>query len=166
MKRNLLPLMFFAAFALLAVAIAVDCVRLAGEAAENTRLAYTDVAKQEERFAKLVAASPQVTPEVQSALAEYRTAQSIPERHASFDQLTAAFQQTMSPKLDATNPLDRKFMDDAAGAMNRRQVAEKPFQTELTAYQQYLNTWRGQIARWFSSPAARDHQQNSQLLAN
>jgi hypothetical protein len=50
--------------------------------------------------------------------------------------------------------------------MNRRQVAEKPFQTELTAYQQYLNTWRGQIARWFSSPAARDHQQNSQLLAN
>src|SRR5436190_1214979 len=57
---------------------------------------------------------------------------------------------------DATNPLDRKFMDDAAGAMNRREVAQKQYDEELAAYQNYLNSWRGSVARLFSSQARSD----------
>ncbi|MGD9634909.1 MAG: hypothetical protein AB7G28_16975 [Pirellulales bacterium] len=156
MKRNLLPLMFLAAFALLAIAIAVDCVRIAGDYRERVSLADAEVAKQETRLAKLLEASPQVTPEVTAAIASYRGAKDVAERHEAFDALESSFQLTMAGKLDATNPLDRKFMDDATGAINRRQVAEKPFETEEAAYQAYLASWRGQIAQWFSPTARAD----------
>ncbi len=156
MKRNLLPLMFLSAFALLAIAIAVDCVRIAGEYRERVALADAEVAKQEVRLVKLLEGSPQVTPEVTAAIGSYRGAQDWPARHEAFEALAASFQKTMASKLDATNPLDRKFMDDAAGAINRRQVAEKPFDVEEAAYQAYLASWRGQIAQWFSSSARAD----------
>lgn len=154
MKRNLLPLMFFAAFALLAVAIAVDCVRLASATAERVQLADVELIKHEKRLVSLLDASPHATPEVKSALADYRAARDVESRHAVYERLATSFQQTMSTTLDATNPLDRKFMDDTAGAINRRQVAEKSFDEELAARQAYLHSWRGTIARMIS-PAAR-----------
>jgi hypothetical protein len=156
MKRNLLPLMFLIAFALLAIAIAVDCVRIAGDYRERVALADADVAKPEVRLAKLLESSPQVTPEVTAAIASYRDAQDWPARHDAFEALAASFQKTMASKLNATNPLDRKFMDDVAGATNRRQVAEKPFDEEEAAYRSYLASWRGQIAQWFSATARAD----------
>ena len=156
MKRNLLPLVFFAAFALLAVAIAVDCVRLAADARDRVRLADDELKKHEDRLATLLAGSPQVTPEAKSTIATYRTADNPPARHAAYQELVASFRQTMSGAVDATNPLDRKFMDDTAGAINRREIAEKPFDEESAAHQAYLASWRGQIARWFSSTARAD----------
>lgn len=158
MKRNLLPLMFFSAFALLAIAIAVDCVRLASDAGERVRIADAELIKYETRLATLLEASPQATPEVKAELTTYRSAKDWDTRHAAFEKLAAAFQQTMSGKLDATNPLDRKFMDDTAGAINRRQVAEEPFDEELASYRAFLQSWRGQIATWFSSRARSDLQ--------
>lgn len=158
MKQNLLPLIFFAAFGLLAVAIAVDCVRLANDAHERVRLADDELHKHEERLAKLLADSPQATPEVKQAVASYRSAsaKNWQARHEAYQQMVAAFHQTMSGSLDATNPLTRKFMDDTTGAVNRREVAEKPFDEEQAAYQAYLASWRGQIARWFSAAAWHD----------
>jgi hypothetical protein len=156
MKRNLLPLMFFAAFALLAIAIAVDCTRLANDARERVRIADAELIKHEQRLASLLDASPHATPEVKEAIANYRNAKGWQPRHAAFEKLAATFQQSMSSKVDATNPLDRKFMDDAAGAINRRQVAEKPFDEELAAYRAYLQSWRGTIAQWFSRAALAD----------
>jgi hypothetical protein len=156
MKRNLLPLIFLAAFGLLAVAIAVDCVRLAADARARVRLADDELKKHEDRLATLLAGSPHVTPEVKSAVAAYRTAADASERHAAYDALVTSFQQTMSAAVDATNPLDRKFMDDTAGAINRRQIAEKPFEEESAAYRAYLASWRGTIAQWFSPVARAD----------
>jgi hypothetical protein len=161
MKRYLLPLIFFAAFGLLAVAIAVDCVRLAGDARHRVRLADDELAKYEDRLATLLANSPHVTPEVKTAIAAYRTAADPPARQAAYRQLVATFQQTMSGSVDPTNPLDRKFMDETAGAINRREVAEQPFQEESAAYQQYLASWRGQIARLFSPTARADSNRGS-----
>jgi hypothetical protein len=154
MKRNLLPLMFLAAFALLAIAIAVDCVRLANDAQSRVALADAELIKHETRLANLLDASPQATPEVKEAVANYRSAKTWQARHEAYEALASTFQQTMSDKLDATNPLVRKFMDDTAGAINRREIAEKPFDEEQTAYQAYLASWRGAIARTFS-PTAR-----------
>lgn len=154
--RAILPLMFLAAIALLLVAIAVDCVRIAGNYRERVALADAELVKQETRLVKLLEASPQVTPEVTAAIASYRGAKDLRERREAFDALAASFQQTMAGKLDATDPLERKFMDDAAGAINRRQVAEKPFDIEEAAYQKYLASWRGQIAQWFSRVVRAD----------
>jgi hypothetical protein len=58
--------------------------------------------------------------------------------------------------------MDRKFMDDAAGAMNRREVAQKQYDEELAAYQHYLNSWRGSVARMFSSQARLDAKVSAQ----
>lgn len=156
MKRNLLPLMFFAAFGLLAVAIAVDCVRLAADAHDRVRLADDELKKHEVRLAKLLASSPQLSPEVKSALAAHETAVDTPARRAAYDDLVTSFRTSMSQSLDATNPLMRKFMDDTTGAINRRQLAEKPYEEELAAYDAYLTSWRGRIARMFSSAARVD----------
>ncbi len=156
MKRNLLPLMFLAAFGLLAVAIAVDCVRLAADARDRVRLADDELKKHEDRLATLLAGSPQASAEVKTAITAYRTAADPSARHAAYQELVASFRQTMSTAIDATNPLDRKFMDDTAGAINRREIAEKPYDEESAAYQAYLTNWRGQIARWFSSAARAD----------
>jgi len=154
MKRNLLPLIFFAVFGLLAVAIAVDCVRLANDAKSRVMLADAELIKHETRLAKLLDASPQATPEAKEAVANYRSAKTWQARHEAYEALTSTFHQTMSGSLDATNPLVRKFMDDTAGAINRREIAEKPFDEERAAYRAYLASWRGSIARLFS-PAAR-----------
>jgi hypothetical protein len=156
MKRNLLPLMFFAAFALLAIAIAVDCLRLANDARGRVQLADQELQKHEDRLAVLLAASPAATPEVQDAITKSRAADSPQSRRAAYQTMVSKFQQTMAGQLDATNPLTRKFMDDTAGAINRHQIAEKPFDEEQSAYQAYLASWRGQIAQWFSSVAETD----------
>ena len=156
MKRNLLPLLFLAAFSLLAVAVAVDCVRLAADARDRVRMADDELKKHEDRLATLVAGSPQLSPEAKIALATYRTADDPTARHAAYEQLVTNFRQTMSQTIDATNPLDRKFMDDTAGAINRREIAEKPYEEESAAYQAYLRSSRGRIARMFSSAARAD----------
>ena len=154
MKRYLLPLILLSAFALLAIAIVVDCVRLAGDARGRLDTADGELQKHEERLVTLLAASPQVTPQVKDAIAAYRAANDLQARHAAYQQVVASFRQTMNGAADATNPLDRKFMDDTAGAINRREIAEKPYDEESAAYQAYLASWRGTIARMIS-PAAR-----------
>ena len=52
-------------------------------------------------------------------------------------------------EVDPTDPLARKFMDDVAGAINRREVAEGPFNVEEGAYRAYMNSVRGKVARCF-----------------
>ena len=156
MKRYLLPLILLSAFALLAVAIVVDCVRLAGDARGRVQMADGELRKHEERLVTLLAASPQVTPQVRDAIAAYRAAGDLPARHAAYQQVVAGFRQTMNGAADTTNPLDRKFMDDTAGAINRREIAEQPFDDESAAYRAYLGGWRGGVATLFSSTARAD----------
>ncbi len=156
MKRYLLLLILFSAFALLAVAIVVDCVRLAGDARGRVQMADGELWKHEERLVTLLAASPQVTPQVKDAIAAYRAANDLTPRHAAYQQVVASFRQTMNAAADATNPLDRKFMDDTAGAINRREIAEQPFEDESAAYRAYLGSWRGAVGRFFSSTAQTD----------
>lgn len=156
MKRYLLPLILLSAFALLAVAIVVDCMRLALDARGRVEMADGELRKPEERLVTLLAASPQVTPQVKDAMAAYRAANDLTARHAAYQQVVASFRQTMNGSADATNPLDRKFMDDTAGAINRREIAEQPFDDESAAYQAYLGSWRGSVARFFSSTAQAD----------
>jgi hypothetical protein len=148
--------MFIAAFALLAIAIAIDCVRLADDARARVHLADDELKKHEDRLATLLASSSHVTPEVKSAIGAYRTTAEYAPGYDAYQALVASFQKTMAGKIDPTNPLDRKFMDDIAGAINRHNVAAKPYDEELATYRTYLASWRGQIARWFSSAARAD----------
>ena len=52
-------------------------------------------------------------------------------------------------------------MDDVAGAINRREIAEKQYDEESAAYQQFLGSFRGTVAKVFSSRARADGEPNS-----
>jgi hypothetical protein len=150
MKKLVIPAGLLAMAALIGIAYAWDCVRLANDARERVELADQEVQKHEQRLVKTLEGFADRTPEVDAALAKYSETWDIEPRHDAYDQLVAAFQKTMAGEVDADNPLNRKFMDDASGAINRRQVALKAFEAEWSAYQVFLNSGRGRVAQRFS----------------
>jgi hypothetical protein len=156
MKQLIVPLALVGMGLLLLAAAAIDCARIAGDYQRRVAIADGELQKPEGRFVKVLEGSPKLTPEVSAALSAYKAATTADERHAAYDQLTKSFQQTMSGAVDATNPLDRKFMDEAAGSINRRQIAEKQYDEEMAAYKSFLQTWRGKLSRVFSSQARAD----------
>jgi hypothetical protein len=156
MKKAVVPLAILAMIGLLVGAVALDCVRMAADARGPVTLADQEVQKHELRLVKLLIGSPRLSPEVQSAITAYQGADGPRERHDAYEQLVTRFRQSMFSVVDPTNPLDRKFMDDIAGAINRREIAQKPYDDELAVYQQFLNCPRGRVARWFSPQARAD----------
>ena len=156
MKRFIVPLAIVVMLGLLGAAAAWDCVRLAADGHRRVALADQEMQKHELRLVKLLAGFEQRSPEVQTAIAAYHGADSPMRRHEAYEQLVTSFQKSMSSEIDPTNPLDRKFMDDIAGAINRREIAQHPYEDEFDAYQRYLNSLRGGVARWFSSHARED----------
>lgn len=149
-KRYLIAAAAVAMLAVIAGAFALDCVRLAAQARSRVELADQELVKHELRLVKLLTGSAAISPEVQSAVTAYEATASPTARHAAFDQLLAAFRQSTEQAVDPTNALDRKFMDDIAGAINRREIAEAPYDAEMAEYQRYLSGPRGTVARWLS----------------
>ena len=149
-KRYVIAAAAVAMLAVIAAAFALDCVRLAAQSHRRVELADQELVKHEQRLVKLLTGSAALSPEVQSAITAYEAPASPAARHAAFDQLLAAFRQSMEHAVDPTNALDRKFMDDIAGAINRREIAEAPYDAEMSEYQRYLSGPRGTVARWLS----------------
>src|SRR6185436_18630946 len=112
-------------------------------------LADSDMKKQEMRLADVLLSSSKVTPEVQAAISTLKAIHGRQGHIQAYDALVASFHKAMSGTVDAANPLDRKFMDEAAGAINRRDVAQKQYDEEASDYQDFLNSWRGSIAKRF-----------------
>jgi hypothetical protein len=156
MKRLIVPLALLAMGGVLAAAVAIDCARLAADYQYRVGLADAELRTHEQRLAKLLGDSPRVTPEVQAAIAAHENAADMLARHAAYGRLVSSFRQTMPADADPNNPLERKFMDDVAGAINRRETAEKPYGEEAAAYQSFLHGRLGRVARWFSAQARAD----------
>jgi hypothetical protein len=156
MKKLILPLAIVAMVALLGAAAAWDCVRLAADARYRVSLADQEMEKHELRLVKLLSASSASAPDVQAAVATYRAAENLQTRHEAYEQLVANLRNHRTDEHDATNPLDRKFMDDVAGAINRREIAQQPYEEEFAAYQRFLSSFRGRAARWLSARARAD----------
>jgi hypothetical protein len=157
MKRLIVPLVLLAMGGVLAVAVAVDCARLAADYQYRVGLADAELRKHEQRFVGLVDGRSGKSAAITADIGEFRSAGDPAARHAAYERLVTSFRQS-ALEFDATNPVDRKFMDETTGAMNRRDVAEKPYDEEWAAYQRFLGTWRGGVARWFSSNARADWQ--------
>ena len=166
MKKLVLPLAVVGMLLLLAGAMALDCLRYAGDARHRIALADEELRKQEQRLVGLVAAAPNASPEVQTAIAAYKSAADVNRRHAAFGQLAAAALHAPSDKIDPTNPLSRKFMDDVAGAINRREIAAKQYDEESAAYRLFLSSFRGTVAKVFSSRARADGEPNSTAVSS
>jgi hypothetical protein len=156
MKIHVIALAILAMIVLLASAFAWDSVRMAAEARQRLVLADEELQKHEMRLMKLLADSPKVSAEVNAAMSEHQAAASMHARHDAYNKVVRAFRQTMSDAVDPTNPLDRKFMDDIAGAINRRELAEHSYDEEAAGYQSALDGFRGRIAQFLSSQARAD----------
>jgi hypothetical protein len=160
MKKSVIAIAVGVMGLLLVAAIVWDSLRFATNARERVALAETEIQKQEGRLIKFLAGSKQVSPEVEAAIADYRAADSTPARQAAYESVVAGFRQTMSGDVDPTNPLDRKFADEIAGAINRQEVAEKQYDVEWAAYRRALSGFRGQIARLLSPRTRADWESN------
>jgi hypothetical protein len=77
---------------------------------------------------------------VKSAIQAYNAATTPEERRGAYDELVAATQQaiTSQPPITTTK-------DDIAGAINRRVVAERPFNEVKEEYDRWLKTPRGRL---------------------
>ena len=158
MKKMILPLAIVAMAALLGAAAAWDCVRLASSARYRVTLADEEMQKHERRLVKLLNDSPNTSPDVRSAVASYESADKREARDEAYERVVAQIRGRTDDKIDAASPLDRKFMDDVAGAINRREIAQRPYEEELAAYQRFLGSFRGSVARLFSPRARGDWQ--------
>ena len=163
MRKLIIPIALLMMAAMLASAVAVDCVRLAADGHERTEMATDQMAKQEQRLVGVLENSPKKTPEVEAAIATWKSVKGRLSREHAYESLVAAFQRTMSPQLVATDPIDRKFMDEAAGAINRREVAHKTYAEESGWYDAYLKSWRGRVAQKLSEQARVDVPQQAEL---
>jgi len=157
MKKLVLPIAIVLMMVLIAAAYVWDSVRAATEARHRVDLADQEMQRHEERMLKLLSDHPKATPEVKAAVTSFHDVANTPQKRLdAYGQIVASFKSTMAAQVDATNPLERKFMDDIAGAMNRREVAHKQYDEESTAYQRFLGGFRGRIARLLSSSARSD----------
>ena len=158
MKTLVLPIAVVVMIGVIGAAFALDCIRLAADARGRVGLADDEMYKHELRLVTVLSGSARVSPEVQTAITKHQQAKSPRARHEAYEQLVARFRQTMSEAVDPTNPLDRKFMDDIAGAINRREVAQKQYDEEFAAYKHYDDSLRGAVARRFYSEPGPDWQ--------
>lgn len=156
MKKSVLLLALAAMVLLVFAAFAWDSVRRVDQTRRRMETADSDMRRNEQRLIKLLSGTPDVGLKVQSAIEAYEAASDIPTRHDAYDELVARFRQVGPSEIDATNPLDRKFMDDIAGAMNRREVSQKEYEIERAAYRKSLDGFRGRLARIFSSKSRED----------
>jgi hypothetical protein len=150
MRKLIVPSAMLAMALLLGAAVAIDCVRLARDGWHRVELTDAELVKNEFRLANVMDSSPKATPEVHAAVAKLRSAKGRGNRVDAYDLLVAILHNKVSTQMDPTNPLDRKFMDEAAGAMNRREVAQKQYEEESAANDVFMKTWRGRVALSFS----------------
>jgi hypothetical protein len=155
MRKFVVPLALLLMAVLLGTAVVRDCVRLAADRNSRVLVADGQMATQEIRLVKILENSPQTTPEVSAAISTLKSIHGRQARVQAYDALVASYRKTMPGKLDATNPLDRKLMDEADGAINRRDVAQKQYDAEASDYLDFLNSWRGSIVKKFYLDAER-----------
>jgi hypothetical protein len=156
MKKLVLPTVIVLMMVFIAAAYVWDSVRAASAARHRVDLADQEMQRYEQQLLKLLAEHPRATPEVKAAIEAFHDANTPKERLDAYGQVVTSFKSTMATQTDATNPLERKFMDEIAGSMNRRDIAQKQFDEESTAYQRFLNGFRGRLARLLLPSARSD----------
>lgn len=146
MKFIVLPLAIATMLALVAAAFTWDCVRIEHAEAEQLAAHDAELVKNEERLVAAVEGLPDVPAEVTAAIATYRAAQDRDARHAAYATLQAATERSLVTSLDPTNPLARRAMDEVAGAINRRTIAEKSYAEQRAIYTAWQQSFRGRVA--------------------
>jgi hypothetical protein len=156
MSKRLIGLAVAVMIVLLSLAVVWDSLRIAADKQQRVAMADDELRKHEHRLVTLLDGSSELTPDVQRAIANYGNAENRQQRHIAYETLVAALRRTMTSAIDPTNTLDRQLMDDLAGAINRRQIAEDSYDKESRDYRQFLGGLRGRLARAFSSQAQAD----------
>lgn len=157
MKKLVIPGVVVAMLVLLSSAFVLDCLRYATSARQRVALADEEMRKHEQRLVGLLSAGQGTSPELQAALSAYNEAAgSMQNRHAAYRKLAALALSSAGGKVDPNDTLARTRMDNIAGAINRRDVAEKQYAVEAGEYQKFLGSFLGRVAQIFSPQARTD----------
>lgn len=140
MRKLILVIAVLVMGAIMAGAFAMDSVRLTLAAREQVANADDALKTAEIRLVRTLSAWGDAPESVKSAIQAYNAATTPEERRGAYDELVAATQQaiTSQPPITTTK-------DDIAGAINRRVVAERPFNEVKEEYDRWLKTPRGRL---------------------
>jgi hypothetical protein len=158
MKKKVVVIGAISLLGLLAIAFTWDCIRYVHRARLRVDLADAEMRKQEQRLLALIEGLPGAEPELASAIATYQAAAESADRQKAFDALLSTFRRVGPAEVDPEHPLNRQYMDDVAGAINRRDVARRQYDAEVEAFDNTLAGFRGRIGSLFSSPSRRADQ--------
>lgn len=147
MRRLAIPLALLAMAALVASAFVWDCARLDGNHRQRVALADDALRTNEERLVQALRGLGAPAPELQAALDAHAEAADRDARHAAYAQLRAAAERALAQAPNPDQPATRKVLDEAAGAINRRRVAEPEYQAGVAALAEWRQGFRGAIAR-------------------
>ena len=140
MRKLILVIAVFVMGGIIVGAFAMDSVRLTLAARERVADADEALKTAEIRLVRTLSAWGDAPESVKSAIQAYQAAKTPEERRGAYDGLVAATQQaiTSQPPIATTK-------DDIAGAINRRVVAERPFNEVKEEYDRWLKTTRGRL---------------------
>lgn len=140
MRKLILVIAVFVMGGIIVGAFAMDSVRLTLAARERVADADEALKTAEIRLVRTLSAWGDAPESVRSAIQAYQAAKTPEERRGAYDGLVAATLQaiTSQPPIATTK-------DDIAGAINRRVVAERPFNEVKEEYDRWLKTTRGRL---------------------
>jgi len=134
-----------------------DCARLVRVADDAVAEADREVRRHEERLLSALAGFDDDAPELRHAAAAYRDAHGGVARRRAYGDVVAAARRVLLARNDPTDPLARRFADDVAGALNRRDVADRHFDEVVAACRALSGSFRGRLGRRVSGrPTACD----------
>lgn len=113
----------------------------------------TELKLHEERYLREISSFPNIPGELTESIQRYRTTDTISARHRLFNDLTTQAQRFLLGRDPSSNQLERKMLDEMAGALNRRQIAERHFQEALQECKRVQSSWRGTLGGVFSGGA-------------
>ncbi len=151
MRKLLLPAGLLAMLAVFGLAFAWDSVRVVSAARQRVVLADSEVRLQEERLVALAAAPPVADAALAEALATYRAAQGVAARRAAYESLWIAATAAGGATPAEPSTAARRWLDDTAGAANRRTIADRHYQEELANFRALVQSLRGSLAEQLRS---------------
>lgn len=128
---------------LLSCAVWIDCHSLLKSARKEVSAIDLELKKQEERYLQALAETNTTSASVRSLLENYRSALSATERKKIFSEIRI---QLSSRPFDASDPTQRRLIDQMNGALNRLSLLEQPYSRAIEEYLTLCKSWKGQVA--------------------
>jgi len=143
---------------LIVAAVRADCARLYDEYAADVQMVDDELRTLEGRWLALVEARSVRPASIDGALAAYRKATDVDERHEAYRALVQRFRDTTTAERSVEwgpDAVSIGFVDEAAGIANRWQNIDREYRERASARDAFVRSWRGGMAGLGDSASVR-----------